>query len=591
MKEITMSSTKKEKILDHLIFVYGENQARKTNERILSAITCFKEERSHIPGLTNEHVISEQDVILITYGDSIKQSGQSPLQTLSAFLDTYLDDQISMVHILPFFPYSSDDGFSVMDYRLVNPDLGSWNDVQDLAEDYKLMFDAVINHISSESEWFRKFIEGDEHYWGYFITGAESWDLSKVVRPRTSRLLTTVETAKDTQMVWTTFSADQIDLNYANPEVFVKIIELMLFYVRQGASAIRLDAIAYLWKESGTTCIHLEQTHRLVKVMRLVLDWVAPHVDLITETNVPHQENISYFGAIDQETGVGDEAHMVYQFPLAPLALHTLIVGSTSIINDWIEGLEPTGTFMNFIASHDGIGIMPARGLIDQEGIDRIIAQVKAHGGLVSYKSNPDGSETVYELNTTLFDALNDPYHPDPTLDVARFIASQVIMISLAGVPGIYFHSLFGFRNAHDYYKMTGRARSINRKSFEFSEIEMMLSDPENIHCHVFEQYKRLLEIRTTESAFHPQGAQTILRVSERVFALERQSPDGSTIILVLLNVTANDCEIDVDLNNTNLRDGSRFLDLISGDEFTCQQARLSITMTPYQPMWLKLVN
>jgi sucrose phosphorylase len=453
------------------------------------------------------------------------------------------------------------------------------------------MFDAVINHISRESDWFKRFVRGEAHYQNYFITDADHWDLSKVVRPRTSPLLTGVETVRGQKKVWTTFSADQIDLNYANPAVFVEIIDLLLFYVQQGASVIRLDAIAYLWKESGTTCIHLPQTHRLVKVIRLVLDMIAPHVILITETNVPHEDNISYFGEIDAETGVTDEAHMVYQFPLAPLVLHTLMVGSTRRINDWIEGLEATGIFMNFIASHDGIGVMPAIGLIDAEEVEAIITQVKAHGGLVSYKSNPDGSETVYELNTTLYDALNDPQHPNPDLDISRFIASQVIMISLAGVPGIYFHSLLGSRNSHEHYRQTGRARSINRKGFTLSALEATLSDPNDIHSQVFSKYKKLLAIRTSEAAFHPQGDQQVLRVSDKVFALERRSPDGAAKVLVLLNVTADEVEIGLDLRETDLGEVNRFVDLISGGEFTGEWDALTIRLRPYQAMWLKALG
>jgi sucrose phosphorylase len=591
MKRDSLRNDIETKLLEHLIFVYGEFRAQAVHDRIMEAISQFTQETLHIQDFDDPADISEKDVILITYGGFIKQEGQSPLQTLTVFLDKHLKDQISIVHILPFYPYSSDDGFSVIDYRLVNQDLGSWADIRGLSQNYRLMFDAVINHISRESDWFKAFIEGDDQYEDYFITGAESWDLSNVMRPRTSNLLTEVETANGPRKVWTTFSGDQIDLNYANPEVFLEIVELLLFYVRQGASVIRLDAIAYLWKESGTSCIHLPQTHRLIKILRLVFDLVAPHVILITETNVPHEENISYFGDIDEATGVGDEAHMVYQFPLAPLVLHTLISGRTNDINEWIEALEPTGVFMNFIASHDGIGMMPAIGLIDEKDVETMIAQVKAHGGLVSYKSNSDGSDAVYELNTTVYDALNNPNQPDPPMDIARFIASQVMMISLAGVPGIYFHSLLGSRNAHDYYQQTGRARSINRKGFHFDELETMLSDPKNIHSQVFEQFKRLLDIRTSESAFHPQGGQRVIRVSDRIFALERSSLDHVSKVLVLLNVTKDNCDISVDLSDTGLPEAHRFIDLIGNYEIAGHSERLEITLKPYQAMWLKAMD
>ena len=575
-------------LLEHLTFVYGEHDAQMAHERIMELVSRFRDKKAKAPGNDPNYAISEKDVILITYGDFVRSDDNTPLQTLAEFLRKNLEEKISIVHVLPFYPYSSDDGFSVIDYRLVNPELGSWEDIHALSNDYKLMFDAVINHISQESLWFKGFVDGDARYDNYFITEADTWDLSKVVRPRTSKLLTEVETVNGKKKVWTTFSADQVDLNYQNPKVFIEIIDLLLFYILQGASVIRLDAIAYLWKESGTTCIHLPQTHHLIKAMRLVVDMVAPEVILITETNVPHEENIRYFGEIDEATGETDQAHMVYQFPLAPLVLHTFMVGSTDQINAWIEGFETSGLFMNFIASHDGIGIMPAIGLIDEQEVDSIVTQVKAHGGLVSYKSNPDGSERVYELNTTLYDALNDPKTPDPRLDIPRYIASQVIMISLAGVPGIYFHSLFGSRNAHDHYKKTGRMRSINRKGFRIEALEGILTDPTNIHCQVFNQYQRILQIRKEEPAFHPRGRQNILRLSDDVFALERESLDSSSRVLVLVNVTEKNISLEVDLDEMQMNKGRKFVDLMSGKEYPWEQRLLKIALEPYQSVWLK---
>ncbi len=575
------------KLFEHLVNVYGIEQAPRLRDRILQMIRKFKQETLIHTEINQNANISEKDVILITYGDFIKNNEHPPLRTLAAFLDEYLKDQISIVHVLPFYPYSSDDGFSVIDYRAVNPALGSWKDIHHLAKNYRLMFDAVINHISSQSAWFTGFLNGDEQYQDYFITDVDDWDLSKVVRPRTSDLLTEVETSTGLKKVWTTFSADQIDLNFANPDIFLKIIDLLLFYVRHGASVIRLDAIAYMWKESATSCIHLPQTHHLIKVMRLVIEMAAPQTVLITETNVPHEENISYFGNIDPETGVSDEAHMVYQFSLAPLVLHTLITGNTNNINAWVESLELNGIFMNFIASHDGIGMVPAIGLMQDEDIARIISQVKEHQGLVSYKSNPDGSKTVYELNTTVYDALNNPQQPNPPMDIARFIASQVIMLSLAGVPGIYFHSILGLHNAQDHFLKTGRERSINRKGFRLDALINTVTDPKSLHHQVFKQYQHLLTIRTSEPAFHPRGNQIVHWFSQHVFALERHSPDGQSKVLVFINVTGAECALIIDLTQTGLKNSPHLIDLIERKEFHHKNNSLEIKLKPYQALWL----
>ena len=586
-----MSISNEQKLQEHLAFIYGEEQASALKNRVMAMMNRFSEEHPQGIPLEGRSEVSERDTIVIAYGDIIRQKGQSPLKTLGTFLKTYLAGLVNSIHILPFYPYSSDDGFSIIDYRAVNPALGSWTDFTKLGQDFKLMVDVVLNHISRESDWFTGFLKGDPAYQDYFIVPDESWDLSKVVRPRALPLLSEFDTANGPTKVWTTFSDDQIDINFANPEVLLEMLDLLLFYVSQGASIIRLDAIAYLWKQSGTSCIHLPQTHRVIKIMRLMLEMVAPYVILITETNVPHEENISYFGAISEDTGKTDEAHMVYQFPLAPLVLHTLQVGSSSRIQDWVASLEPVGIFFNFIASHDGIGVLPAIGILDDREIEGIIARVQENGGLVSNRSNPDGSLTVYELNTTLYDALNDPNNSDPEQDIARFIASQVILLSLAGIPGIYYHSLFGSHNSMEMVRQTGRSRSINREKFEINTLEAMLSDPSNIHAQIFDQYRKLLKIRTHQPAFHPRGGQRVVRVSDEVFVLERESVDRSSAVLVLVNVTEKSLPITLNLQGICLDQAIGVEDLISGERLKTNGVQLFVDLKPYQALWLKSVS
>jgi sucrose phosphorylase len=582
-----MKESAKQKLSEHLEFLYGESQVADLYSRILALLEKHRGVSDKKETAENEEKFSEKDVILITYGDIIQAASQPALQSLKGFLDQHLGEQVNAVHILPFFPYSSDDGFSVIDYRKVDPNLGSWEDIQDLAKSKKLMFDAVINHISRESNWFKGFLQDDPKYKDYFIEPGPEWDLSNVVRPRTSPLLTEVETESGITKVWTTFSADQIDLNFANPDVLMEIIDILLFYLRQGASIIRLDAIAYLWKESGTTCIHLPETHRVVKLFRLVMEEADPEVVIITETNVPHLENISYFGEFNPETGRTDEAHMVYQFPLAPLVLHSLISGSAKPLTDWVEGLETTGIFFNFIASHDGIGILPAIGILTDEEQQAIIDQVNRHGGLLSFRTNPDGSQTLYELNTTLYDALNNPKAPDPAIDNERFLASQVILISLAGVPGIYYHSLFGSRNALENVEKTGRARSINREKFSLKELTKRLEQPENIHTQIFKRYRHLLSVRTNQPAFHPDGGQQVLRVDYRVFGLIRTAPDQSSTVITLVNISSEDVKITLDAGQISLNLDEVVMDLISSERLNIINKELKIHLKPYQSLWL----
>jgi sucrose phosphorylase len=451
------------------------------------------------------------------------------------------------------------------------------------------MFDAVINHISRQSAWFQAFLAGQAPYTDYFIVVDPGTDVSDVVRPRATPLLTPVESGQGTRHVWTTFSADQIDLNYANPRVLLEMVDLLLFYVEHGADIIRLDAIAYLWKEIGTPCIHLPQTHRVVKLFRAVLDAVAPGVLLITETNVPHEENISYFGDPLPGTDETDEAQIVYQFPLAPLVLHAFRTGDARRLTEWAATLttpSPAATFFNFIASHDGIGVMPARGLLDDDEIQALVERTLAHGGQVSYRANPDGSRSVYELNITLFDALNDPRAPQPELDVRLFLASQVIMLSLAGVPGIYVHSLFGSRNCHECVARTGRARSINREKFRRQTLDAELADPESLKSRVFRQYVELLRLRGAHAAFHPSGGQRVLRLRDAVFSLARTAPDGRETVLCLVNVSPDRQVVHVDLATLGLPLAA-WRDIISGETYGVTGGRLSIPVAGYQALWL----
>ncbi|NTW03446.1 MAG: sugar phosphorylase, partial [Oscillochloris sp.] len=419
--------------------------------------------------------LSADDVILITYGDQVREPGRPPLQTLGEVLDTHLHAAVSAVHILPFYPYTSDDGFSVVDYLAVDPALGSWDDITRLRQRYRLMFDAVVNHISASSRWFQAFLAGELGAASRFHRIDPAADLRGVTRPRTTPLLTPFETPSGTCFVWTTFSADQIDLNFADPTLLIDITIILLEYVARGASLIRLDAIGYLWKEIGTSCIHLPQTHRVVQLWRAVLDAVAPDVLLVTETNVPHADNISYFG------DGSNEAQLVYQFPLAPLVLHAFASGDASRLSGWARDLAPPApstAFFNFLASHDGIGVVPATGILSQEEVLSLCAQIERHGGRVSYKNNPSGVASPYELNCTWFDALSDPQSDEPQqLAIDRFIASQAIMLALQGVPGIYVHSLIGSSNDHAGMALSGRFRTLNRARWERDELEALLAN------------------------------------------------------------------------------------------------------------------
>jgi glucosylglycerate phosphorylase len=560
------------KVRELLLGLYGHDAGGPVYERLIQIVENFNalHAASHPGGL------DQRDTILIAYPDQIQQDGRRPLAVLADFCRLHLQETIAGIHILPFYPWTSDDGFSVVDYRAVDPRYGTWQDIQHLGRDFQLMFDAVINHVSVQSAWFQALLRGEKHYRDYFVIPAEGDDLSQVVRPRALPLLNEFQTAAGLVNVWTTFSADQVDLNYANPDLLLEILDVLLFYVSEGADFIRLDAIAYLWKEPGTTCISLPQTHTVIRLFRAVLDQVAPYVRLITETNVPHSDNISYFG--DGKS----EAHLVYNFSLPPLVLHAFQTGSAEILSLWAQGLElPEGaTFFNFLASHDGIGLNPLRGILPEEQIDAIVEQVRAHGGLVSFKDMPDGSQRPYELNINYFDALNDPYAAEPlATQVDRFVSAHAILLAIRGVPAIYFHSLVGSRSWQEGAQLSGHNRTINRKKLERGPLEDLLSDPDTLPARVFQRLGQLLRIRRAHPAFHPFGGQAVVSVAPGVFGLLRTSPDGRENVLCLQSVSDRE---------EQLEDGNIYHkwthDLIENKRRNGQHP---LSLKPYQTLWL----
>lgn len=511
--------------------IYGE----EVSADVLRELTALLDRRRpHLSPRPGE--ISQRDSFLITYPDQIQQEGTAPLKVLADFCRAHFAGVLSGIHILPFNPWTSDDGFSVVDYRRVALEYGSWEDLTALAVDFRLMFDAVINHASVESAWFKAFKDGDPAYRDHFVVPPPGTDLSNVVRPRALPLLTPFQTARGMEEVWTTFSADQADLNYKNPQVLLEIVDVLLLYVERGADFLRMDAIAYLWKEPGTSCIHLPQTHALIQLFRAVLDEVAPHVSIITETNVPHAENISYFG-----DGT-NEARLVYNFSLPPLVLYSFQTGSAETLSRWTETLKlPSSevTFFNFLASHDGIGLNPLRGILTEREIEAIVKRYKDHGGLVSYKAEAGGKLLPYELNINYFDALNPPGTGELLkFQVDRFVTAHAILLAMTGVPGLYFHSLFGSRGWPEGAEATGRNRTINRQKFQRAEIESALADTALRQAQIFDRLSHLLRVRSDHPAFHPFGDQQVIRDNPAVFALLRTALDGSERVLCLQNVS-----------------------------------------------------
>ena len=508
---------------------------------------------------------SERDAVLITYGNTFSAPGEVPLRTLERVVDRLLGEQVSMVHVLPFSPFSSDDGFSVIDPWEIDPDLGTWADLEHLARQQGLMADLVVNHLSASSPWFERFRQGVEPGRSWFVTADPSDDLSAVVRPRQHDLLRPIETADGVRHVWCTFSHDQIDVDVQNPDVLVELIALVGQLVATGARFVRLDAIAFLWKEVGTSCIHLPQTHEFVKLLNTLLAVAAPEVVVLTETNVAHVENLSYLGD-------GDEAHMAYNFSLPPLTVMAMLDGDATPLVRWLGDLEatpPGTTLLSFLACHDGIGVRPLNGLVPDEDVDRLAAAIVERGGEVSMAATPAGPRP-YELNTTMWSALAD-VDGDPELDLARFLAAHTLMLSVRGVPALYVHSVLGSPNFEELRTATGRARSLNRGRLTEADVDTILAEDE-IRAAVVSGIRARLRARQGHPAFHPEASQAVVDLGSDVVALRRTAADGREVVAVH-NVTRH--EVDVDLP-----DG---IDLLTG------APAVAGPLGPYECRWIAL--
>ncbi len=578
----TMPDKIRERFEKHFALIYGDSQVDKCLKRLDKLLEKY--DLSPAENSSFDEVWTHEDLVLITYGDMVHpEPGDlvSKLHKQHEFLVKKLKNIVSTVHFLPFFPSSSDDGFSVIDYKKVDETVGGWDDIEAFSDDFRLMADLVMNHTSRFSEWFQKYLDKESPYDDYFIEVDPDEDLSDVTRPRSSALLTPVHTNSGEKFVWCTFSDDQVDVNFANPDVLFEYIDIFLYYIARGISVVRLDAVAFIWKKIGTSCIHLEETHEIVKLFRSIVDHYCPESTIITETNVPHKENISYFGE-------GDEAHMVYQFSLPPLLLHALLTENAHYLTQWAKSLEElpgSCTYFNFTSSHDGIGVRPLEGLVPDKEFNMLVEGAREKGGFISEKQNPDGTLSPYELNITYFDALGDGDGKQSTKE-KRFICSQVITMSLQGVPGIYFHNFTASRNNLKGVALTGRYRTINRKKWSFDALMDELNDPDSATYRIFNRLKELIQERRKHPAFDPFGKQIVYDAGNGLFCFERRDHAGREKILVIANVTNQSNRVSAEDIGASIKPDQNYEDLLSGKIFFENGTG---AISPYQVVWIKL--
>jgi sucrose phosphorylase len=562
----------------HVGLIYPRADAVEVTAQLLDAFWPEGTSPS-APHVADAASLSPADCVLITYGNSIVDGNNPPLVLLNDFIHRHLDRVIPGVHILPFFPYTSDDGFAVVDFYRVNSMLGDWAHITRIADDFRLMGDLVLNHVSSSHQWMVEFRQ-DKSPGNSFIKYADDGDdLSQVVRPRSHPLLNPVETAAGVRKVWCTFSHDQVDVDFSNPELLVEYIRILRFLIDKGLRIVRLDAVAFIWKLPGTNCIHLPETHEIVRLMRTLCDHCEHEITLITETNVPNHENLTYFGN-------RNEAHAIYNFSLPPLLVHALLSGSCEALNKWLMTMPQAQlgcAYLNFTASHDGIGLRPLEGLLSEEEKLAMMEAITGFGGLLSMRKAVDGSDHPYEMNIALFDAMRGTLDGPDEHQVERFICSQTVMMSLQGIPAFYIHSLLATPNDLAGVERTSHNRSINRSQLEYGELEAALADETTIRHQVFKRLKQLIALRSRQPAFHPNALQSVMQLGAGVFGVERVSLDQTQTILAIANLQPRNAVLNT--VSLDLAPGNIWRDLISGE--ACSSTPCELELAPYQCVWL----
>ena len=523
----------------------------------------------------NKINISEKTSLVISYGDNIYSSQSSSMKIFQKFFQKNLEKLFDTIHFLPFYPSSSDSGFAVKDHYQIDKKIGNWSDLKKISKSKKIMADVVINHASARGLWFKNFLKRKKPCKDYFLTVNSKFNTSKVVRPRDHKLLKKIKIFEKNDYLWRTFSPDQIDLNFKNPSVLLRFIKIIIYLINNGVTIFRLDAIAYLWKQNGTKCINLSQTHEIIKLLRVVTSLLNVQTLIITETNLPEKENLSYFGK-------NNEANWVYNFSLPPLLIHAFLFENSSYLNQWSRKLPSTkhgNCYLNFIASHDGIGIRPTEGILNEKTLSSFLKRLKKNGSKFSYRKVQNKSKKVYEANITVFDALRkSDFDPKGLFFLERYISAHAIMVSFEGVPAVYFNSLFGKSNDEAKYIITGNNRDVNRYKWNFNNITTKLRDKKSKQSIFYRNIGALLEIKRKQKAFHPNASRFNINLGSKIFCFKRISKDKKQSIICMTNLSSK-------IQTPNFKKTGSYRDLLNSN-LKFREGN-SLILKPFQTVWL----
>ena len=562
--------------------IYSNNTTEEINfisNQLLQILDNFSE-KSAYEEISDKERWNESHSVLITYADSIYKNGEPTLITLRDLLSNHFGSLSRVVHILPFLKSSSDGGFAVSSYDSLEEKFGDWNDLKSISKNHVLMADLVLNHVSSSHQWVQQFIKSQEPGISNVFLPEQNLDWSNVVRPRSSSLFSQINTENGLKQVWTTFGPDQIDLNWQNPKMVLEFLNLIISYVSNGIRWLRLDAVGFIWKESGTTCLHLPKAHSIVKILRILLNNLLDDGVLITETNVPQKENLSYLIP-------DDEAHMAYNFPLPPLLLEAIITSRADILNSWIFDwpiLPEDTTLFNFTASHDGVGLRALEGLMNEQRIKDLLINCEKRGGLVSHRRLSNGDDKPYELNISWWSAMEDSSRDSNRFQFERFILTQLLVMALKGVPAFYLPALLASENDIKSFSMTGQRRDLNREKFKSDNLLSVLNNPESYANKNIKYLRNAMDVRSKLKQFHPCSEMECLSKGRSDIVVIKRGK-GTKSVFAIHNMTEN--KINYQLNDYDLPEiidnDLNMKDFLASTKYNWK----NISLDPFQVIWL----
>ncbi len=562
--------------------IYSNHTTEEINfisNQLLQILDDFSE-KSAYEEIRDKERWNESHSVLITYADSIYKNGEATLITLRKLLSKHFGSLSKVVHILPFLKSTSDGGFAVSSYDSLEEKFGCWDDLRSISENHDLMADLVLNHVSSSHPWVQQFIKSQEPGISNVFSPRQNLDWSNVVRPRSSSLFSQINTEDGPKQVWTTFGPDQIDLNWHNPKMTLEFLNLIINYLSNGIKWLRLDAVGFIWKESGTTCLHLPKAHSIVRLLRVLLNNLLDDGVLITETNVPQKENLSYLIT-------GDEAHMAYNFPLPPLLLEAIITSRADILNSWIFDwpiLPEDTTLFNFTASHDGVGLRALEGLMNEQRIKDLLINCEKRGGLVSHRRLSNGDDKPYELNISWWSAMEDSSRDAKRFQYERFILSQLLVMALKGVPAFYLPALLASENDIKSFSMTGQRRDLNREKFKSENLSAVLNNPESNANKNLKYLRNAMDVRSELKQFHPCSQMKCLSKGRSDIVVIKRGK-GPESVFAIHNMTEN--KINYQLNDNDLPkiidNNFNTHDFLTSTKYNCK----NISLDPFQVIWL----